>query len=308
MKNILISGLGGVGGYYGGKLALAYASSEEVAVYFLARGEHKKAIERDGLHVRSIEEDFFVRPKGISDKPEELGIKADYILCCTKDYDLESNIRSLLPVIDKETVILPLLNGANIRERIASILPDNEIWCGLTYIIAMKAGAGVIENKLEHPKMYFGNPEGRNRREKEMEKILQDARINGECREDILYQVWKKYILISASAGSTSYFNLPTRVVIETETETFTALLKEAISIAQAKGVDISEDMCQKVLDTFWQNDKTTTTSMHRDFMQGGKTELESLCGYIVNEGERLGIPVPTYRKIYAALRLKIKE
>lgn len=306
--NILISGLGGVGGYYGGKLAQAYAKSESVAIYFIARGEHKEAIERNGLRIQSTWENFTVRPKGLSDKAEELGIKADYILCCTKDYDLEENIRSLLPAIDRRTIIVPLLNGANIRERITSVLPDNEVWCGLTYIVAMKAGAGVIENALEHPTLYFGSPAGRHPREKELEEILQAAGINGECREDILYQVWKKYILISASASSTSYFDKPTRVVIETETETFRSLLKEAISVAQANGVDISEEMCQHVLDHFWKNDFTTTTSMHRDFMAGGKTELESLCGYLVREGDRLGIPVPMYRKIYQVLLSKEKR
>ena len=119
--------------------------------------------------------------------------------------------------------------------------------------------------------------------------------------------MWKKYILISASASSTAYFDKPTRVVIETETETFRSLLREAIAVAQANGIDISEEMCQHVLDHFWKNDLTTTTSMHRDFMAGGKTELESLCGYLVREGERMGIPVLTYRKIYEALLSKEK-
>ncbi|MDO4704016.1 ketopantoate reductase family protein [Tannerella sp.] len=305
MINILISGLGGVGGYYGGKLAQAYAASEDVAIYFIARGKHKDAIERDGLRIQSTWENFTVRPKGLSDRAEELGVKADYILCCTKDYDLEENIRSLLPAIDRNTIIVPLLNGANIWERIAAVVPKNEVWCGLTYIVAMKAGAGVIENALENPKMYFGSPAARHPREKELEGILQAAGINGESREDILYQVWKKYILISASASSTSYFDKPTRVVIETETETFRSLLREAIAVAQANGIDISEEMCQHVLDHFWKNDLTTTTSMHRDFMAGGKTELESLCGYLVREGDRLGVPVPTYRKIYEALLSK---
>ncbi len=308
MTTILISGLGGVGGYYGGKLATAYASSNDIAVYFLARGEHKKAIEKKGLQIESEWENFHAHPKGVSDKVEDFGIKADYIICSTKDYDLESNIRSLIPVIDKETIILPLLNGANIRERIAAILPENEIWCGLTYIVAMKIGAGVIRNTLKYPKIYFGNPNRKHHKEKEMEKILQDAGINAESREDILYQVWKKYILISASASSTSYFNLPTRIVIETKTDTFRALLREAIAVAQAKGITITEDMCQRVLDKFWKDDETTTTSMHRDFMQGGKTELESLCGYIVKEGEHLNIPVPTYRKIYSALRSQSQD
>ena len=114
-----------------------------------------------------------------------------------------------------------------------------------------------------------------------------------------------KLALAYADSKDVSIFDKPTRVVIETEAGMFLVLLREAIAVAQANGIDVSEEICRQVLDRFWKNDLTTTTSMHRDFMAGGKTELESLCGYLVRESARLGIPVPTYRIVYQVLLLK---
>ena len=115
-----------------------------------------------------------------------------------------------------------------------------------------------------------------------------------------------KLALAYADSKDVSIFDKPTRVVIETEAGMFLVLLREAIAVAQANGIDVSEEICRQVLHRLWKNDLTTTTSMHRDFMAGGgKTELESLCGYLVREGARLGIPVPTYRMVYQVLLLK---
>ena len=121
---IAISGIGAVGGYYGGLLAAHYQDSEDVDIFFISRGENLKAIKEFGLEIKKSFKKTIAIPTLATDNPAEIG-PVDYLLCCTKSYDLEENIRHLKPVISPETVILPLLNGADIAERIEKILPGS---------------------------------------------------------------------------------------------------------------------------------------------------------------------------------------
>lgn len=301
--NIVISGLGGVGGYYGGKLAYRYMDDKNIRIYFIARGEHGMQIKENGIKVISVNEEFKVKPYGISDRAEDLGIIADYIICCTKEYDLEESILSMQSIMDENTVIVPMQNGANIRERIIAVVPDKEVWSGLTYVIAKIISSGTIENILDKPKIIFGNPNGNNLKVSRLFEIMKEADINAVVPEDINREVWKKYVLISASATSTSYFNIPTRRVIDEERESFRKLLYEVINIAKAKGVSIGYEWGENIIENYWRDDVNSTTSMHRDFIKGhGRVELESLSGYVINEGLKLGIPTPTYDIMYEKL------
>ena len=306
MKRIVITGLGGVGGYYGGMLARAYPTNDQVAVYFVARGEHAQAIAKNGLQVETPRGPFVACPTAVSERPATFGIIADYVLCCTKSYDLEYAISELAPVLGPETVVVPLLNGADIRDRIAALLPDNEVWYGLTYIVAMKVAPGIVRNVHGLGKVLFGSGGERCEKGDELEAILREAGIRGEWHDDIALQVWKKYIIISVSAALTTYFDLPVLQAFERHPDMCGLLLHEAVSVARAEGFDLTEEYCHEELLRAWGDDDKSTTSMHRDFRSGRPTELDSLCGYIVREAERLNIPVPAYEEIYRGLKVGI--
>jgi 2-dehydropantoate 2-reductase len=126
---IAFSGIGGVGGYYGGKLARYYHNSDVADIFFIARNEHLDAIRQNGLKVEEPTESFTAFPALATDQPLDIGV-VDYLFLCTKSYDLEDNIQQLKPLIGEQTVIIPLLNGANISEQIQRILPSNEVWQG----------------------------------------------------------------------------------------------------------------------------------------------------------------------------------
>lgn len=130
---IAISGIGAVGGYYGGLLAARYKDSKEIDIYFISRGENLEEIRENGIEVKNTFLTIKAKPTLATDNPAEIG-PVDYLFCCTKSYDLEDNIAQLAPVIGPKTVIIPLLNGADIAERIQQLLPDNEVWKGCVYI------------------------------------------------------------------------------------------------------------------------------------------------------------------------------
>jgi 2-dehydropantoate 2-reductase len=113
---IVIAGIGGVGGYFGGQLARHYEKNKEAEIIFFARGENEKAIRQNGLKVESTIGEFIAKPKLVTSDASEIG-KADFLIICTKSYDLEQTLLQLSPCINESTVILPLLNGIDNYER-----------------------------------------------------------------------------------------------------------------------------------------------------------------------------------------------
>ena len=122
---IAIIGVGGVGGYFGGKLAREFENSIEHEIIFIVRGEHLKAIQKNGLKLYTKEGDYIVRPKIATDSPIEAGV-FDLAFFCTKSYSLESSAREFSNCIRENTIVISLLNGVNSAERLRTILPAGE--------------------------------------------------------------------------------------------------------------------------------------------------------------------------------------
>src|ERR1044071_3097799 len=127
MKRIAILGLGGVGGYIGGKLAAHFSNSNDVEIVFIARGAHAEEIRLHGLRLITSQGEQIVHPSMITAKPEEAGI-FDLVICSVKSYDLETSISAVNPCVGEHTVILPLLNGVDAAPRIRAMIPTAEVW------------------------------------------------------------------------------------------------------------------------------------------------------------------------------------
>lgn len=301
---IAVLGLGGVGGFYGGKLALAYnRGNENIRIYFVARGEHLKVIRENGLHVITDEDEFTAFPTLATDKPEEIGV-CDYLIITTKSYDLKSSIENIKPCIGQNTVILPLLNGGNISEKIREILPENKVWDGLSYIVSRKTAPGEIRTSGIFHKMTFGSIFEDTEKLKTFEEITQTAKIDAEWSKDIRKSVWQKFYFISVSASLTSYFNvsfndLATKEGIKEFTNEFA---DEFLQVAISEGVHLTEKDKQDVMKRLHALPEGSTASMHSDFSQGNNTEVETLTGEIVRLASKHGLQVPLYEKVYDKL------
>ncbi len=312
LKKIAISGLGGVGGYYGACLAEeAQRESLGREIYFVARTAHAEAIRVKGLEVFTPTRHYFVQPKAVIDSQQDLkSAKAkdlptmDLIIVATKSYDLEANIKELSPLIGANTIILPLLNGANISERIQAVLPQNKVWHGCTYISGRKKGNGQIELLAEKELFLFGSgQEVASAEELELEELLLRAHIKGENHRDIKTSIYRKFAMISSTATATSYFNQTVGEVLREHNAVMTSLVDEVCTLLELKGLqDIDEAKAfvhkrQRIMP------QHTTSSMHVDFQNASRTELENLTGYVVREAEALGLELPTYKEMYRALK-----
>ena len=300
MKKILIVGLGGVGGYYGGLLARKYAESNEIEVYFLARGAHLQKVKENGLKVIAETETFVAYPKLATDNAAEIG-KVDIAIITPKSYDLTSTIEQIKPCIDKKTIILPLLNGANISDRIRSLLPENEVWDGCAYIVSRLTEPGVIQSSGGVHDLFFGHAGSNSERLPEMESIMLNAGIKASYRRDIRMIIWRKFIFISTTATLTSYFNVGFRDLLTDENRKAITLkiMNEVALLAKAEGVTFENDIIETTIKHIERLPFSTTSSMHSDFTNGRRTELETLTGIVIELGKKLGVETPEYEKVY---------
>ena len=299
---IIIVGIGGVGGFFGGLLAKEYYENDQVEIIFIARGEHLKKIKSDGLKIIEGDTEFTVHPFLATDNFAEAG-QADFIIVCTKSYDLEETIKQLKPCLKNDTIIIPLLNGVDSVQRIKSIIPDVTVSEGCSYIVSHIKSPGVIQNMGNVQKIFFGLDNTSDERFSMLEKIMQKAGIDATFSKTISTIVWTKFIFISAIATATSYYDKPVGEVAEKHDDILFKLIEELKQIALAKKIPIDTEITDKTLHRLKNVPYNNTTSMQRDFKSNKpNTELESLTNYVIKAGQKLNIPTPTYQKLYDTL------
>lgn len=301
---IAILGLGGVGGFYGGKLARRFGNSSNVGVYFITRGEHLEAIQKNGIRVISDRDDFTAKPDLATDNPSEIGIM-DYVILTTKSYDLADSIEFIKPCIGKKTVLLPLLNGGDITERIRQILSNHIVWSGCSYIVSRKTDPGIIKSSGSYAKFVFGYDNGDNEQLKSFENLLKEADIDVVLSKNIRESIWKKFFFISVSASLTSYFDVGFNELVDTDERLnmTVGMAEEFLKVAKAEGINMGENAVEEVVNRSEILPKGTTTSMHSDFKAGNRTEVETLTGLIVNLAQKHRIYTPLYETVYKSLK-----
>jgi len=304
---VAVIGIGGIGGYYGGKMAAKYAGAGEHQIMFIARGEHLKEIQKQGLRLTTAEGDLTAVPVLATDNPRDAGL-FDLALVCVKSYGLEEAARQIKDNIHSETVIIPLLNGVNIAERLKTILPKGRILSGCVYISARIESPGIVRQVGGSCQLIFG-PDQANDVEKyrPIEAFLQAAGIKAELVGQIALPLWTKYIFIDPLAGLTSMLGKPFGAILDNRIDRtmLEGLMKEVELVARAQGVPFPDDIVQVTMAKAASFPATTKTSMLLDLEKGRPTELDIFMGYMVAAGKKRGIPAPLHEKVYSELLKK---
>ncbi|MBE0669335.1 MAG: 2-dehydropantoate 2-reductase [Anaerolineales bacterium] len=297
---IVIFGSGGVGGYFGGRLALA---GEDVT--FIARGAHLAAIKESGLRVDSIGGDFVVRPAKATDSPQSIGA-ADLIILATKAWQLDSAIEQMKPLVGDNTMILPLLNGMEHMDTLLSAFKPNHVLGGLCRISSFVAAPGHIRHVGVPPFIAFGELDNsKSARVDSLREMF--TKINGvtvDIPADINTAMWEKFIFISGTSG-VGAFTRQTIGQFRANPETRAMLvnaLEETAAVARARGVPLAANF---VADTMQRIDTTqpdVMASMQKDMMEGRPSELNEQTGAVIRMGRAVGVPTPTHETIYAKL------
>jgi 2-dehydropantoate 2-reductase len=296
--NIVVVGAGGVGGYFGGKLAQAGFN-----VTFFARGNSLKAIKTNGLKVKSINGDFTVHPK-VTDNVNELN-SPDLVILGVKSWQIDGVAKQLQGVITKNTMVLPLQNGADNADKLRVILPHENVLAGLCKIVSRIESPGVIDHFAFKPEIVFAEYDNENtKRVQQVSTILNKAGIKNRVSEDIHLDIWKKFLFIATVSGIGALTRAEFGVMRNDEQirQIMYQTANEIVAVSNAKGIGLSNDDIEMVLKVVDNLNEKTTASMQRDIMESRPSELDNFNGYIVRQGKELHITTPANSFTYHCL------
>lgn len=299
---IVMMGSGGVGGYYGARLAQA---GHEVV--FVARGAHAEAMRAKGLRVKSPLGDAHVRPVRVVAEPAQAG-PAEVVVVAVKLWDSAAAARAVAPITSGFAVSLQ--NGVDKDSVLGAVLGRERVVGGVTHIGTVIAEPGVIEHTGKMQRVTLGElGGGRSARVQALVDALKSGGVEAVQSDDILRVTWEKFIFLTALSGLTALTRKPIGAVREHAATR--ALLHEALretsAVARAEGVAIDPAFADRQLQMIDGLAPTMLASMAHDLLRGRPLELEWLSGAVVSRGEKLGIPTPAHRAVYAALVLHAK-
>ena len=281
---VAIVGLGGVGGY----LAAMFAKAGVDVVGF-ARGKHLEAIKKNGITLKEDTKEW-TTPLNATELNAAQGY-FDVVIFCTKSYDLLDAYEKIAQHTDKNSILLSFSNGVG-NAKVLQSVANAVVLEGCVYILSHIEKPGVIRKKGKVFAAVFGGDNAE--AVQKLAQLFEKAGLRYKTPDDIATAVWKKYIFIAAFATLTSYYNASIGEIYEKHYDEAKALLEEiALYAKEYEGVDIADEV-QKALETAKNVPYDSSTSMHLDFQNGNKTELESLSGYV---------KMPLMQKYYTTLK-----
>ncbi|MBN1188759.1 MAG: 2-dehydropantoate 2-reductase [Dehalococcoidales bacterium] len=307
IKRVCVFGTGGVGGYFGGRIAEKIESTglKDRKVYFIARGEHLAAIKNRGLKVITPGHVFTASPALASGNVRDIPLP-DLFLLGVKSYDLERAVTAIRSKVRENTLILPLLNGVDIYERIRKDLDGGIVLPACLYLGTHILRPGVIDQNGGSGTVICGpDPRIPSYSGKNLKAFFREMNLDLEWRDDPYPAIWEKYIfiaafgLLSAAAGK-SLGEIMSDTGLKDRVE---AIMREILAIANGKSIHLPADIISQSLDKAGTFPFEARTSYQRDIEAGRELNEGDLYGEtILQEGQRLGIPTPVTEAVYRSL------
>jgi 2-dehydropantoate 2-reductase len=296
---IAIIGAGGVGGYFGGKLANGGAD-----VVFIVRGATLEAMRTRGLRVDSIKGDFLIEHPNATDDPASVG-NVDAIFVTVKAWQIEEVAEQIKPMIGENTMIIPLENGIDAADQLAAIVGRGHVLGGLCGIVSFIAAPGHIRHAGADPFVMFGELD--NRRTPRSEQLRDEclrAGVQADIPSDIHHALWSKFVFIAAMSGIGAATRVPIgiwRSMPETR-DLATRAIREIVALASARGVDLGAEAVDRTLARFDGLNADATSSLQRDIIDGKPSELDAQLGAVVRLGRDAGVPTPVCEMLHTLL------
>lgn len=283
-----IIGAGGVGGYFGARLAVA---GQEVA--FVARGKHLEALTSDGLTVHSPAGDLQL-PVQATDSAAEIGV-VDYVLVSVKTWQLPDVIETIRPLVGPDTAIITVQNGVEAPDQVAKVYGQDAVLPGAAEVIAYVESPGVIRH-LGNGKLNFGEWDNRaTERTNRLSDAFEAAGLQANIPADIWAALWTKFLSVVPAGGlgtatGAGYGVLRTQPAMR---QLLTEATGEIRDVAKARGIQLAEDVVERTLDWVDQLPPDGTTSLQRDLTAGRPSELDAWTGAVVRLGRESRVPTP---------------
>jgi 2-dehydropantoate 2-reductase len=295
---IAIFGSGGVGGYFGGKLA---ASGEDVT--FLARGAHLAAMQHEGLHITSPLGDVHLSKVQATDRPQAVG-PVDVVLFTVKLYDVDASAATLAPLIGPNTVVITLQNGVDAMDMVAKHVGPDHVAGGAAYIVVVIDKPGHLRH-TGGQNLVFGERDGRRSdRLVAFESAGQRAGFGAKASSEMETDLWIKFVRLSAWSGMTAVTR-SSMGVLRSDPALFEMMMKatdEAVAVGRARGVNLPPDIVESTRAMIPNFPDSSKSSMLEDLERGRRLELPWLSGAVVRIGREVGVPTPIHQFITTVL------
>ena len=295
---IAVVGVGGVGGYFGGRLAQAGHD-----VTFIARGEHLKAMLQEGLRVESINGDFAVSPVQVTDNPEDAGA-VDLVIMGVKAWQIPETAARLSPMLGPDTLVLPLQNGLEASSQLAAVLGAAPVLGGLCAIYSFITAPGCIRHIGIDPSVTFGalQPNQADRLAV-VQAVLQQAGVTANIASDIRVPLWEKFLVLRwGVVGAVA--RVPAGVLrhLPQARDMIAQAGREVLAVARTQDIGLPADALQRSSALLDSLPAAATTSLQRDVMEGRPSELDAQAGALVRLGEQAGVNTSLHAFIYHSL------
>jgi 2-dehydropantoate 2-reductase len=296
---VAVFGAGGVGGYFGARLASAGAD-----VVFIARGAHLAAIRDSGLRVTSVLGDVSILPAEATDSPAAVG-SVDAVLLGVKTWQLPAAAPGLAPLLGPDTCIVPLQNGVETPDVLAAALGARHVIGGLCSGFCFVDGPGHIRHIGGATFVKLGELDGRrSERVERLRAVFERARVDVEVPADISVAMWEKLMLVVPFGGIGAVARAPIGVLrsVPRTRELLERGIREIRDVAAARGVRLPADAVERTLAILDAVTPAGTSSLQRDIAAGRRSELDEWTGAVVRLGAAAGVPTPVHDLLYAGL------
>jgi 2-dehydropantoate 2-reductase len=298
---IAMMGAGGVGGYYGARLAQAGHQ-----VIFIARGAHAEAMRRDGLRIESDRGAAHLQPVNVVTDPAAAGT-VDLVVVAVKLWDTEGAAQAVVPMIGTETAVISLQNGIDKDEVLAAAVGREHVIGAITYISAVISAPGVVTHTGRNQLIVLGELDGQpSARSAAIGEALAGAGIDVEVSGAIRRATWEKFVFLTAHSAVTAATREPIgRVRAHPATRALlAAAMSEVMTLAGAEGITFADGFLAGRMAFIDGLAAESRASMAQDLLRGNRLELDWLSGAVVRRAERHGLATPVHRTLYAALVL----
>ncbi|HEX9463280.1 MAG TPA: ketopantoate reductase family protein [Alphaproteobacteria bacterium] len=297
-----VIGAGGIGGYFGGRLAAAGAD-----VRFVARGAHLDAMRRDGLRIESPQGDLTVKPVRAAADPAELGPEPfDVVVIAVKLWGTDAAIETARKLVGPKTAVVSFQNGIGAIPALTKAFGPERVLGGVAHIATAIGAPGVIRQTGAMERLTVGEPAGGiSPRVTAFVEAAKRAKINAVASDDIHRAIWDKFVFLASFSGVATLTRLPKgKIFADPDLRRLYAdALAEAVAVGRAGGINLPLDQAEKTFQFSEGLNDSMKPSLLHDLEHGNPLEVEFLSGAVARLGAEQGVPTPVHRTIYAALK-----
>jgi 2-dehydropantoate 2-reductase len=298
---IAVIGAGGLGGYFGARIALGGTAR----VHFVARGAHLAAMREHGLHIEGPEPLHLAAPDA-TDDAASIG-PVDLVMLCVKLWDTEAAIEQARPLMGPDSAIVSFQNGVTKDAPLLAAFGAGRVMGGVGYIAATIDRPGVIAQTGPMQRLVFGELDGsRSPRARALLDACLAGGVDAELSTDILGEIWRKFVFLAGLSGCSATMRSTIGPIRENpRTRAFLLdVMREVVAVGRACGVDLPADQAEAGLRRADDVSPGMTSSMHHDLERGNRLEVRWLAGAVARLGIEKGVPTPLNRAIADILEL----